>query len=105
MLIAGIIIPQTLLSGRKVFLIFPKSETLSAHAHRHTRHDKIVVCQKKRVHGFRVLFLSSPVFPGIRFWHRFPPVGGLVARVSMSLISPPFLIKIKHPLMEGIFDS
>jgi hypothetical protein len=28
----------------------------------------------------------------------------LVARVSQSLISSPFLIKIKHPGKEGIFD-
>ena len=43
-------------------------------------------------------------FSGIRFWHLYPDKSGLVARVSQSLISPPFLIKIKHPLTEGIFD-
>ena len=55
------------------------------------------------------LFLSSPVFPGIRFWHlcQHPDSyrdGGPVARVSGSLISPPFSIKTKHLQEDGIFD-
>jgi|LSQX01.1.fsa_nt_gb hypothetical protein len=55
-----------------------------------------------------VLIFIISRFPGIRFWHLFLPcvinTDKLVARVSLSLVSPPFLIKIKDPLMEGIFD-
>jgi hypothetical protein len=44
-----------------------KSKLLPAHAHRHERHDKIVVRQMNRIHDFSVKFLSSPVFPGLGF--------------------------------------
>jgi hypothetical protein len=44
-----------------------KSNRLPAHAHRHERHDKVVVCQMNRIHGFCVKFLSSPGFPGLGF--------------------------------------
>jgi hypothetical protein len=44
-----------------------KSKLLPAHAHRHERHDKVVVCQMNRIHCFRVKFLSSPGFPGLGF--------------------------------------
>ena len=44
-----------------------KSNLLPAHAHRHERHDKVVVCQMNRIHGFCVKFLSSPGFPGLGF--------------------------------------
>jgi hypothetical protein len=44
-----------------------KSNLLPAHAHRHERHDKVVVCQMNRIHVFRVKFLSSPGFPGLGF--------------------------------------
>ena len=44
-----------------------KSIFLPAHAHRHERHDKVVVCQMNRIHIFRVKFLSSPGFPGLGF--------------------------------------
>jgi hypothetical protein len=55
------------------------------------------------------IFIISRVL-GIRFWHRFPEYSGLVARVSLSLISPPFSIKIKHPkwkeyLIYGVKDN
>jgi hypothetical protein len=42
-----------------------KSKLLPAHAHRHERHDKVVVCQMNRIHGISVIFLSSPGFPGL----------------------------------------
>ena len=42
-----------------------KSKWLPAHAHRHERHDKVVVRQMNCVHGYRVKFLSSPGFPGL----------------------------------------
>jgi hypothetical protein len=42
-----------------------KSKFLPAHAHRHERHDKVVVGQMNRVHVFRVKFLLSPGFPGL----------------------------------------
>ena len=73
-------------------LIYSKSGSLPAHAHRHERHRKIVVGQMNFIHEFRVYFIISR-FSGIRFWHRFPDLSGLVARVFPSLISPPFLIK------------
>ena len=66
---------------------------LPAHAHRHERHGEIVVCQMNSIHDLRVYFIISRLFPGIRSWHRYPDLSGLVARVSQSLISPPFLIK------------
>ena len=44
-----------------------KSKLLPAHAHRHERHDKVVVCQVNRIHCLRVKFLSSPGFPGLGF--------------------------------------
>jgi hypothetical protein len=44
-----------------------KSNHLPAHAHRHERHDKVVVGQMNRVHVISVKFLSSPGFPGLGF--------------------------------------
>ena len=44
-----------------------KSNLLPAHAHRHERHNKVVVCKMNRIHIFRVKFLSSPGFPGLGF--------------------------------------
>jgi len=41
-------------------------------------------------------FYHLPAFPGLGFGTVLRS-SGLVARVSQSLISPPFLIKIKHP--------
>jgi hypothetical protein len=78
--------------GPDIKLIYSKSGSSPAHAHRHERHRKVVVGQMNCIHEFRVYFIISR-FSGIRFWHRFPSVKGLVARVSPSLISPPFLIK------------
>jgi len=67
-------------------------------------HDKVVVRQMNCVHGYRVKFLSSPGFPGLGIGTVLRQLADLVARVSQSLISSPFLIKTKHPLKEGIFD-
>jgi hypothetical protein len=86
------LIPLQADPGPDIKLIYSKSGSLPAHAHRHVRHRKIVVSQMNCIHEFCVYFIISR-FSGIRFWHRFPSVKGLVARVSPSLISPPFLIK------------
>ena len=53
---------------------------------------------RRNVFIFSVFIFIISRLSGIRFWHRSPPPHtcwdvGLVARVSMSLISPPFLIK------------
>jgi len=42
-------------------------KSLPAHAHRHKRHDEVVVCKMNRIHCYSVKFLSSPVFPGLGF--------------------------------------
>jgi hypothetical protein len=44
-----------------------KSKLSPVHAHRHRRHDKVVLFQMDRTHGYRVKFLSSPLFPGLGF--------------------------------------
>jgi hypothetical protein len=44
-----------------------RTDKLSAHAHRHERHDKFVASKMNRIHCFCVKFLSSPVFPGLGF--------------------------------------
>jgi hypothetical protein len=49
-------------------MIFASKSGLSpAHAHRQEWHDEIVVDQMDCIHCFSVLFLSSPVFPGLGF--------------------------------------
>jgi len=44
-----------------------KSMLLPAHAHRHERHNEVVVRMMNRIHSFPVKFLSSPGFPGLGF--------------------------------------
>jgi hypothetical protein len=73
-----------------------KAKLLPAHAHRHERHDEVVVCKMNRIHCLSVKFLLSPGIPGLGFGTVLL-FEGLVARVSRSLISSPFLIKTKHP--------
>ena len=56
-----------------------------------------LLCIRRIEFIFLVLkFLSSPGFPGLGFGTVLL-TSGLVARVSQSLISSPFLIKTKHP--------